>query len=100
MLLHALLLASDLFTGKDRTGMAVTLEQSRQLGEQFGCGLSYERLIRDANLLRVHGTRLAICMKNIGKPIYSINLLQAQFLPAVFRPPPSVCEDIMRKDNS
>jgi hypothetical protein len=87
-------------SGKDRTGMACTLEQSRQLGERFGCGLSQARTLRDANLMRVHGCRLLIAEKNIGRKVYSINKLQAQFLPVVFRPPKEVCEDIMKKDNS
>lgn len=39
-------------SGKDRTGMAVTYEQSRQLGERFGCGQSMERVLRDANVMR------------------------------------------------
>lgn len=86
--------------GKDRTGMAVTLEQSRQLQDRFHIGPSQERLLRDANLLRLYGTRLAVAEKNIGKAVYSINLLQAQFLPLEFRPPAQVCEDIMKKDNS
>jgi hypothetical protein len=87
-------------SGKDRTGMAVTLEQARQLGERFNCGMSSSRLIKDANLMRVHGTRLMIAEKNIGKPVYSINILQAQFLPEMFRPPTSVCEAVLKKDNS
>ena len=87
-------------SGKDRTGMACTLEQSRQLGERYGCGLSLPRLLRDANLMRVHGCRLLIAEKNIGRKVYSINKLQAQFLPVMFRPPNQVCEDLMKKDNS
>lgn len=87
-------------SGKDRTGMVVTLEQARQLGERFSCGMSSERLLKDANLMRVHGCRLMVAEKNIGKPVYSINILQAQFLPELFRPPASVCEDILKKDNS
>lgn len=39
-------------SGKDRTGMAVTYEQSRQLGERFGCGQSVSRVLRDANVMR------------------------------------------------
>ena len=50
--------------------------------------------------MRVHGCRLMVAEKNIGKPVYSINILQAQFLPEVFRPPAVVCEDILKKDNS
>lgn len=87
-------------SGKDRTGMAVTLEQSRQLGERYHCGLSTARILKDANLMRVHGCRLAVAEKNIGKPVYSINMIQAQFLPVMFRPPAQVCEDILKKDNS
>lgn len=87
-------------SGKDRTGMAVTLEQSRQLGERFGSGITPARVLRDTNLMRVHGTRLMVADKNIGRPVYSINVLQAKFLPVMFRPPIQVCEDIMKKDNS
>ncbi len=87
-------------SGKDRTGMAVTLEQSRQLGERFGTGTDINRILRDTNLMRVYGTRLAVAEKNIGRPVYAINLLQAKFLPLMFRPPANVCEDMMKKDNS
>jgi hypothetical protein len=87
-------------SGKDRTGMAVSLDQSRQLGERFGCGESLDRTIRDVQLMRLHGTRIGICEKNIGRPVYSINKLQVQFLPLQYRPPASVCESILKKDNS
>jgi inositol polyphosphate-4-phosphatase len=87
-------------SGKDRTGMAVTLEQSRQLGERYGIGTEMARVLKDTNFMRVYGTRLAVAEKNIGRPVYAINLLQAKFLPVMFRPPASVCEDIMKKDNS
>lgn len=39
-------------SGKDRTGMAVTYEQSRQIGERFGCGQSSSRILKDANIMR------------------------------------------------
>ena len=68
-------------SGKDRTGMAVTLEQSRILGERFSCGNSHARILRDANVMREHGCRVLIAEKNIGRKIYSINSLQAQFIP-------------------
>jgi len=87
-------------SGKDRTGMAVTLEASRQIGERFGCGNTSHRILKDANLLRVHGTRLLVAEKNIGRKVYSINPLQAKFLPPMYRPPPEVLEDILKKDNS
>ena len=87
-------------SGKDRTGMAVTYEQSRQLGERFGCGQSTVRVLRDANVMRIHGVRIMIAEKNIGRRVYSINKLQAQFLPSVYRPPKDVLEDLMRKDDT
>ena len=87
-------------SGKDRTGMAVTYEQSRRLGERFHCGSSLQRAIRDANVMRVHGVRIDVAEKNIGRRVYSINALQAHFLPAVYRPPPEVLETMMRKDDT
>ena len=87
-------------SGKDRTGMVVTLEQSRQLGERFRCGRTFERLQRDATVFRLHGCRLLLAEKNIGKKVYSINRIQSQFLPVLLRPPVSVCEDIWKKDSS
>ena len=89
-------------SGKDRTGMAVTLEQSRQLGERFRLGDSTDRLLRDANLFRVHGTRLGVAFKNIGKKVFSFNRLQVSFLPTLYRPPLQVCEQLIKggKDTS
>jgi hypothetical protein len=88
-------------SGKDRTGMAITLEQSRLLGENFDCGQSSERIIRDANMMRQYGTRLMVAEKNIGRAIYAINRLQIKFLPLFYRPPIQLTEDLMKKsDNS
>ena len=81
--------------------MAITLEQSRLLGEVFATGTSDERIIRDADVMRIHGTRIMIAEKNIGKPVYSINLLQVKFLPLFYRPPLSVTEKLIKSgDNS
>ena len=89
-------------SGKDRTGMVITLEQSRILGERYGCGNFAERIIKDSDLMRTYGPRLQICLKNIGKPVYSINKLQAPFLPILLRPPRSTQENVnlFKKDNS
>ena len=83
-------------SGKDRTGMAVTLEQSRILGERFSCGNSHARILRDANVMREHGCRVLIAEKNIGRKIYSINSLQAQFIPLLYRPPTAVQENLIK----
>lgn len=53
-------------SGKDRTGMAVTLEQSRALSEFFGFDFEEPRLLRDANTMRRYGTRLAVAEKNVS----------------------------------
>ena len=89
-------------SGKDRTGMAVTLEQTRFLGNGYKCGTSDEQLYTHASTMRLHGTRLKVCEKNIGKPVYSINSLQAQFLPHLYRPPRDAMESLLKsgKDNS
>ena len=109
-------------SGKDRTGMVMTLEQSRVFGERFGLGSQpsttstsfskdtdiyredgkegrnpdLDRLVHDAQVMRLHGPRLQVCHKNIGKPVYSINKLQAQFFPMVLRPPPAALEKLFK----
>lgn len=88
-------------SGKDRTGMAITLEQSRLLGENFDCGQCVERIMRDASTMRQYGTRLMVAEKNIGKAVYAINRLQIKFLPLFYRPPVEVAEELIKKtDNS
>lgn len=87
-------------SGKDRTGMSVTLFQSRHLGTQYSLGTSERRVLRDANVMRAHGVRLSIAEKNIGRRVYSFNMLQVQFLPVMYRPPAHVCESLLKKDNS
>jgi hypothetical protein len=83
-------------SGKDRTGMAVTLHQSRELSDIYGFENSNERIIRDANLMRVYGTRLMVAEKNIGRAVFAINRLQIQFMPLLYRPPLSVLEDVFK----
>lgn len=39
-------------------------------------------------------------VSHLSAQVYSINRMQAQFLPLMFRPPASVCEDLLKKDNS
>ena len=80
--------------------MAVTLEQARILTERFGCEDSRNQMQTDANTMRIHGARIMIAEKNIGRRVYSINKLQCQFLPSLYRPPFQVCEDMLRTDDS
>ena len=56
--------------------------------------------MNDARVMRIKGVRLEVCKKNIGKPVYSINQLQAQFLPPMLRPPIEAMEALFKKDNT
>lgn len=72
-------------SGKDRTGMSVTLEEARLLQQRHG--LSRHRVGETASLLREHGVRLAICRKNIGRSAYAFNAFQSAMLPKEYKPP-------------
>jgi hypothetical protein len=85
-------------SGKDRTGMVLTLQQSRFLSQY--CGQSEHRILKDANIMRSYGTRLDIAQKNTGRRVFAINQIQVNFLPQSLRPPPDVLEKIMIKDSS
>lgn len=49
----------------------------------------------DANVLRAHGCRLLVAEKNIGRPLYSFNALQRQFIPELYQPPPQTIQDVI-----
>jgi inositol polyphosphate-4-phosphatase len=73
-------------SGKDRTSMAVTLEEGRLLKET--CGISQQQMPEIVEALRHSTLRRENCRKNIGKALYSFSPFQIQFLPKEFRPPP------------
>ncbi|PAV74818.1 hypothetical protein WR25_11832 isoform B [Diploscapter pachys] len=66
-------------SGKDRTGMAVTLEQGRVLKET--CALTSSQLSEVVAALRIDGLRRENCKKNVGKPLFSFSTFQMHFLP-------------------
>uniref|UniRef100_A0A1I7TMJ8 PH domain-containing protein n=1 Tax=Caenorhabditis tropicalis TaxID=1561998 RepID=A0A1I7TMJ8_9PELO len=72
-------------SGKDRTGMASTLEQGRVLRET--CGFNTAQISEVVNSLRKDGVRRENCRKNVGKPVYSFSPFQMHFLPKAIRPP-------------
>lgn len=72
-------------SGKDRTGMASTLELGRVLRET--CGFNTTQISEVVNSLRKDGVRRENCRKNVGKPVYSFSPFQMHFLPKSFRPP-------------
>ena len=51
-------------------------------------------MLATANVLREHGVRLRVCEKNTGQRRYAFNVIQREFLPAPFRPPPSTILDL------
>ncbi|XP_030568017.1 inositol polyphosphate-4-phosphatase type I A isoform X1 [Drosophila novamexicana] len=72
-------------SAKDRTGMAVTLEQCRVLVREFQ--LPAKHVPFALSTMRSEGTRIDNVYKNIGKYKYAFNLPQVIMLPAMYRPP-------------
>jgi len=93
-------------SGKDRTAMQVTFKQAQYVHRFMGrvgdpskdeehWYLQYDKLddankrkvFEDASLMRMRGTRLPICDKNVGQALYAFNSLQAKFMPDALKPP-------------
>jgi hypothetical protein len=77
-------------SGKDRTGMQVTFKEA-QFIQRFierKDAVSNEEIFAKATTLRIYGNRVPICEKNAGEAMYAFNPLQAQFMPAMLKPPP------------
>ncbi|CAM9136976.1 unnamed protein product [Choristocarpus tenellus] len=51
--------------------------------------------LKVANVLRAHGVRLMIAEKNVGRPKYSFNALQRQFIPDLYQPPLQTIQDVI-----
>ena len=73
-------------SGKDRTAMHLTYKQCQFAGRYRGNN-DQNAILRDAALLRLHGTRLPICEKNVGQALYAFNSLQVKFMPEALKPP-------------
>mmetsp|Transcript_44721 Transcript_44721/g.108447 ORF Transcript_44721/g.108447 Transcript_44721/m.108447 type:complete len:1316 (-) Transcript_44721:94-4041(-) len=74
-------------SGKDRTAMHVTYKQSQFAARYRGNHNNQEAILRDATLIRLYGTRLPICEKNVGQAKYAFNSLQVKFMPDELKPP-------------
>jgi inositol polyphosphate-4-phosphatase len=72
-------------SAKDRTAMAVTLEQARILQQEFH--LPSANLQNVLDVMRSEGTRLDNTLKNICIRKYAFNLPQVLALPQLYRPP-------------
>jgi len=91
-------------SGKDRTAMHVTYKSAqfarRYLSNHTKDGASAEVdqkvVYDDATLMRIHGTRLPICEKNVGQAKYAFNALQVKFMPDMLKPPPSTLAGFLK----
>ena len=72
-------------SGKDRTGMLVTLREAKLLETSHIFYPPYFQNYLD--LLRGYGTRIRNAEKNTGVPQYMFNKLQNQFLPPQLKAP-------------
>ncbi|XP_059618868.1 inositol polyphosphate-4-phosphatase type I A [Phlebotomus argentipes] len=72
-------------SAKDRTAMAVTLQQCRLLQQEFHLPATNLQTVMDT--MRSEGTRADNTMKNIGLRKYAFNLPQVLALPSLYRPP-------------
>ena len=95
-------------SGKDRTAMQVTHKQSQFLNRYLsgtlagstGAGedaVSPRKIFEDATMMRIYGTRLPICEKNVGQALYAFNSLQSKFMPDALKPPPSALAGFLKK---
>lgn len=88
-ILHLVYMSGLRFTSwksaKDRTGMAVILEQCRVLVQEFQ--LPAKSVPYVLNTMRGEGCRMDNVFKNIDKRKYAFNLPQVLSLPATYRPP-------------
>lgn len=75
-------------SGKDRTAMHVTYKQSQHMHRyRSGNAVTAGQVYDDATRLRVYGTRLPICEKNVGQAKFAFNTLQVRFMPDMLKPP-------------
>merc|ERR1712098_51164 len=72
-------------SGKDRTGMAVTLEQIQILSREYD--LAEHEYQKALDSMRSEGTRIENCLKNIEMDKYAFVTLQLATFPKQYRPP-------------
>jgi len=72
-----------LLSGKDRTSMSVTLENTRSIVEDLGV-LNGKEVCQ---MMRYQGVRRMNVFANTGQSMFAFNQIQRRALPACFRPP-------------
>ena len=79
--------------------MHVTYKQAqfanRFRQQKFGMD-SADATLEDATRMRIYGTRLPICEKNVGQALYAFNSLQSKFMPDALKPPPSTLAGFLK----
>ena len=90
-------------SGKDRTAMHVTYKQAQFLNRfrerhpSADPNIAFvNTTLDDAALLRIYGTRLPICEKNVGQAKYAFNMLQVKFMPDALKPPASTLAGFLK----
>ena len=78
-------------SGKDRTGCAATLLQAQHLKEIYSKCVGEEEKQTILSAMRVSGTRLDVCMKNVNLSLFAFNPHNLHFLPPALVPPIEVC---------
>lgn len=89
-------------SGKDRTAMHLTYKQAQfvnryriQQHQLFKVEVE-DTTLQDANTMRIYGTRLPICEKNVGQALYAFNALQVKFMPDALKPPPNTLAGFLK----
>jgi hypothetical protein len=89
-------------SGKDRTAMHVTYKQAQFANRYRQQNLATEGIpvadttLEDAMIIRLYGTRLPICEKNVGESKYAFNSLQVKFMPDELKPPMSALAGFLK----
>lgn len=89
-------------SGKDRTAMHVTYKKSqfanryRQQHHSVAGIPTVDSTLTDAMIMRLYGTRLPICEKNVGQAKYAFNSLQVKFMPDALKPPMSALAGFLK----
>jgi hypothetical protein len=84
--------ATNCKSGKDRTGVSVSLEQAQILLHETKLNPTLLQTILDD--LRRNGTRIFIIEKNIGARRYAFNRIRYFLLPKLYKPPKDLCDDL------
>lgn len=79
-------------SGKDRTGVSVSLEQCFILVREHNLDNSMMQYILDD--LRRNGTRMDVVRKNVGQKMYAFNKIRYFLLPQLYQPPVDLCGDL------